>query len=63
MKPEVQEFLASLDEADVVKIQKVLRVCETVEALAWFVKWAALSLLAVAVFITQVKDQIKALFN
>ena len=63
MKKEVQEFLESLEEDDIHKIRKALKVYDTVETLGWFFKWLALSVLAVIVFVTQIKEHIVKLFN
>lgn len=63
LPPKTQEFLQKLDEEDIEKIQRALKVYETVETLGWAVKWLAITSLAFFVFLTQLKDHITKLFH
>lgn len=63
MKPETQEFLESLTEDDIDRIKKALKTYVVVEALGTFVRWAALSLLAIAVGVQQFGDSIKKIID
>lgn len=62
MKKEVREFLESLEEEDVLKIKKALRVYDSVETLGSIVKWLLVSILSIVVAITQFKDSLGKLF-
>lgn len=63
MKPETQEFLESLTEEDITRIKKALKTYTVVETLGWFFRWLFISLLAIAVSITQFGDSIKKLID
>jgi hypothetical protein len=60
---ETRKFLESLTEEDIEKIRKALRTYTFVEALSWVLRWLVISLLAVAVSITQFGDSIKKIFD
>lgn len=62
MKQEVRAFLDSLEETDVVKIKKALKVYDTIETLGSIAKWVFLSALSIIVAITQFKDSLGKLF-
>lgn len=63
MKPETQEFLENLTDEDITRIKKALRTYVVVETLGWFLRWAAISVLAIAVAISQFGDSIKKIID